>query len=49
MRLVLNGDRIAAEEHFLKDRHMRVREVRQDPDGNIYLLTSLGLMRVTSK
>jgi aldose sugar dehydrogenase len=49
VRLVLNGNRIAAEEHLLKDRHMRVRDVRQGPDGNIYLLTSLGLMRVTPK
>lgn len=49
VRLVLNGGRIAAEEHLLKDRHMRVRDVRQGPDGNIYLLTSLGLMRVTPK
>jgi len=45
----LNGDRIAAEEHLLKDRRMRVRDVRQGPDGNIYLLTSLGLMRISPK
>ncbi len=49
VRLVLNGDRVVAEERLLKERHMRVRDVRQGPDGNIYLLTSLGLMRLTPK
>jgi aldose sugar dehydrogenase len=49
VRLVLNGDRIAAEERLLRDQKMRVRDVRQGPDGNIYLLSSLGLMRITPK
>lgn len=49
VRLVLNGDRVIAEERLLGDRHMRVRDVRQGPDGFIYLLTSVGLMRVTPK
>jgi aldose sugar dehydrogenase len=49
VRLVLNGDRIAAEERLLTDRKMRVRDIRQGPDGNIYLLSSLGLLRITPK
>jgi len=47
VRLVLNGNRIAAEERLLTSRHMRVRDVRQGPDGNIYLLSSAGLLRIT--
>ena len=39
VRLVLNGNRIAAEERLLTDRKMRVRDVRQGPDGLLYLLT----------
>jgi glucose/arabinose dehydrogenase len=49
VRLVLNGDRIAAEERLLTDRKMRVRDVRQGPDGAIYLLSSAGLLRLTPK
>lgn len=49
VRLVLNGDRIVAEERLLKDRKMRVRDIRQGPDGAIYLLSSAGLVRLTPK
>jgi glucose/arabinose dehydrogenase len=49
VRLVLNGDRVVAEERLLTDRKMRVRDIRQGPDGAMYLLTSVGLMRVTPK
>ncbi|HEY6346963.1 MAG TPA: PQQ-dependent sugar dehydrogenase [Bryobacteraceae bacterium] len=49
VRLVLNGDRIAAEEHLLNDRHQRVREIRQGPDGSIYLLSGSELLRLTPK
>ena len=34
VRLVLNGDRVVAEERLLTDRKMRVRDIRQGPDGN---------------
>lgn len=47
VRLVLNGDRIAAEEHLLTDRHQRVRDIRQAPDGSIYLLSSNELVHLT--
>jgi glucose/arabinose dehydrogenase len=49
VRLVLNGDRIVAEERLLLDRKMRVRDIRQGPDGAIYLLSSAGLLRLTPK
>src|SRR5499425_3019660 len=39
VRLVLNGDKIAAEERLLTDRHQRVRDIRQGPNGEIYLLS----------
>ncbi len=49
VRLVLNGDRIAAEEHLLTDRHQRVRDIRQGPDGSIYLLSGSELLRLSPK
>ena len=49
VRLVLNGDRVKAEERLLTDRKMRVRDIRQGADGAIYLLTSTGLLRLTPK
>ena len=39
VRLELNGDRVVAEERLLTDTHPKVRDVRQGPDGAIYLLT----------
>jgi aldose sugar dehydrogenase len=38
-RLVLDGDRIVAEEVLLKDLGERIRDVRQGPDGALWLLT----------
>ncbi len=39
VRLVMEGDRVKGEEHLLKDRGKRVRDVRQGPDGALYLVT----------
>jgi len=42
VRLELNGDKIVAEERLLKDlqpKPERIRDVRQGPDGAIYVLT----------
>ena len=39
VRLVLENDRVAGEEHLLGDRKQRVRDVRQGPDGALYLVT----------
>ncbi len=39
-RLVLEGDRIVAEERLLVARGKRIRELRQGPDGALYALTN---------
>lgn len=39
VRLVLDGDRVVGEEHLLADRGRRIRDVRQGPDGALYLIT----------
>jgi glucose/arabinose dehydrogenase len=39
VRLVLDGERVAAEEHLLADRGRRVRDVREGPDGALYIVT----------
>jgi glucose/arabinose dehydrogenase len=50
IRLVLERDRVVAEERLLADRNQRVRDVRQGPDGAIYLLTGDGsLLRIVPK
>jgi glucose/arabinose dehydrogenase len=49
VRLVLNGERVIAEEKLLVDRKQRVREVRQGPDGAIYLLSGQDLLKLTPK
>ena len=38
-RLVLDGDKVTKEERLLQGLHERIRDVRQGPDGAIYLLT----------
>jgi glucose/arabinose dehydrogenase len=49
VRLVLNGDKIIAEERLLTERKMRVRDIRQAADGSIYLLAGSELLHVTPK
>ena len=39
VRLVLTGGVVATEERYLHELHERIRDVRQGPDGLIYLLT----------
>ena len=39
MRLVLNGDRVVAEERLLTDLNTRIRGVTEGPDGALYVLT----------
>jgi len=49
-RLVLNGERVVAEESLLIDFKQRIRDVRQGPDGAVYLLTTGGgLVKLTPK
>jgi aldose sugar dehydrogenase len=49
VRLVLNGERVAAEEQLLAEQKQRVREVRQAPDGSIYILQGASIVRLTPK
>lgn len=39
VRLTLENDRVAGEEHLLADRGRRIRDVRQGPDGALYVVT----------
>ena len=39
IRLSLNGDKVIEEERLLQDRGERIRDVRQGPDGYLYVLT----------
>ncbi|MEX2282896.1 MAG: PQQ-dependent sugar dehydrogenase [Gemmatimonadota bacterium] len=40
VRLVIGANnRVTGEEHLLTDRNQRVRDVRQGPDGNLYIVT----------
>jgi glucose/arabinose dehydrogenase len=39
VRLTLEGNRVTGEEHLLADRGERVRDVRQGPDGALYIVT----------
>ncbi|HTW65504.1 MAG TPA: PQQ-dependent sugar dehydrogenase [Bryobacteraceae bacterium] len=49
VRLVLNGDHITAEEHLLAGRNLRVRDIKQAPDGSIYLLAGDALLHLMPK
>jgi aldose sugar dehydrogenase len=39
VRLTIANDRVTGEEHLLVDRGQRVRDVRQGPDGALYVVT----------
>jgi aldose sugar dehydrogenase len=39
VRLELKGDKVVKEERLLQDLRERIRDVRQGPDGALYLLT----------
>lgn len=39
VRLTLANNRVNGEEHLLMDRNQRVRDVRQGPDGALYIVT----------
>lgn len=41
-RLQLSGDQVVSEQRLLEDLHYRIREVRQGPDGLLYLLVERG-------
>jgi glucose/arabinose dehydrogenase len=46
-RLVLDGERVVAEEKLLEELDLRVREVRQGPDGALYVFGGDSLIRIT--
>jgi aldose sugar dehydrogenase len=48
-RLVINGERVVAEERLLTQVKQRIRDVRQGPDGAIYVLAGPSLLRLTPK
>jgi aldose sugar dehydrogenase len=39
VRLTLENGRVTGEEHLLKERGQRVRDVRQAADGALYIVT----------
>jgi glucose/arabinose dehydrogenase len=47
VRLVLDGDKVVAEESLLADLDARIREVRQGPDGALYVFAGDSLVRIT--
>lgn len=49
-RLTLDGEKVVSEERLLEGLNQRIRDVRQGPDGALYLLTDEGdgsILRVT--
>ena len=46
MRLTLKDGRVAREERYLGELRERIRDVRQGPDGLLYLLTDSGDGRI---
>jgi aldose sugar dehydrogenase len=49
VRLVLNDERVVAEEKLLVDLKQRIRDVRQGADGSVYVLAGGSLLRLTPK
>jgi glucose/arabinose dehydrogenase len=49
VRLEIKGDRVVSEERLLTERKARVREVRQGPDGAIYLVSGADLLKLSPK
>jgi glucose/arabinose dehydrogenase len=46
VRLQLNGNAVASEERLLQNLHERIRDVRQGPDGALWLLTDSSSGRI---
>lgn len=52
VRLTIENNRVTGEEHLLTDRNKRIRDVRQGPDGALYLVTdedSAELLRIAPR
>ena len=39
VRLRIENDKVTGEEHLLRDRGERIRDVREGPDGALYVVT----------
>ncbi len=46
VRLVLDGERVVAEEPLLEELDLRIRDVREGPDGALYVLGGDSLLRL---
>ena len=46
VRLSLDGEKVTGEERLLQDLGERIRDVRQGPDGALYLLTDANNGRI---
>jgi len=46
VRLSLNGDIVTGEERLLQNLHERIRDVRQGPDGALWLITDSSAGRI---
>jgi glucose/arabinose dehydrogenase len=49
VRLVLDGNRVIGEEKLLTEPRRRIRDVRQGPDGALYVIAGDALVRITPK
>ena len=50
VRLVIKDNKVTGEEHLLTDRRQRIRDVRQGPDGALYVVTDGGeLLKIAPK
>src|SRR5690606_7564876 len=52
VRLVLENDRVVGEEWLLTDRNSRIRDVREGPDGAIYVIAEgppAGILRIAPR
>ena len=50
VRLELEDGRVVGEEHLLKDKGQRIRDVREDSDGMLYVVTDGGqLIKLSPK
>jgi aldose sugar dehydrogenase len=47
VRLVLDGNQVVAEEKLLAEPRRRIREVRQGPDGALYVIAGDSLLRIS--
>jgi glucose/arabinose dehydrogenase len=46
VRLELDGERVVEEEHLLVDLGQRIRDVRQGPDGSVYVIAGDSIMKL---